>query len=79
MAGALAVLAASAGCDGSRQTRQMSESDRRRADELGLSAEAEDPTMQDRRAGYGVWRRAPEAEGTLSPESPERRTTPWDD
>ncbi len=77
---ALGVLGVSglAGCDGSRRTRSMSEHDRQRAAELGLSAEAEDPTMQDRRAGYGIWREAPQPEGTRAPEAPERRSVPWD-
>lgn len=78
LAAGLLTLSCLPGCGSSHTTSPMSEADRRRAAELGLSDEAVDPTQQDRRAGYGVWREAPEPAGTDNPKSPDRRNLPWD-
>lgn len=46
-----------------------------RARELGLSEEALDPTVRDKRDGYGRWKQKPDPVGADSPLSPDRR--PW--
>lgn len=48
-----------------------------RARELGLSSEALDPTVRERREGVGFWKSPEEPEGSASPMSPTRRA--WSD
>jgi hypothetical protein len=42
-------------------------------DRFGLTNDAQDPTERDKELGYGKWRQKPEADGTDSPNSPNRR------
>lgn len=40
---------------------------------FGLTADAQDPSERDKELGYGRWKAKPEAAGTDSPTSPDRR------
>ena len=67
----LAGLGACAASGGKAKNRASDE----RARELGLSSDALDPTVRDKRDGYGRWKQKPDPVGADSPLSPDRR--PW--
>jgi hypothetical protein len=72
LAALLAALGPGACASSGKAANKASE---QRARELGLSSEALDPTVRERREGVGFWKSPEEPEGSVSPMSPDRR--PW--
>ena len=72
--GALALFIGLSGC-ATTSGKAENRASERRAQELGLSADALDPTVRDKREGYGRWKQKPDPVGSDSPLSPDRR--PW--
>jgi len=82
----LVAIAALTGCEtqqlGTLQQRRVdipvaSGADEAIDDRFGLTADAQDPSERDAEMGYGRWKAKPEAEGTSSPTSPNRRGSSW--
>ncbi len=71
LTGGALVLIAPSGCASSGKAQNRASEQRAR--ELGLSSDALDPTLRDKRDGYGRWKQKPDPEGTDSPMSPDRR------
>ncbi len=70
MGGAL-VLSVPSGCASSGKAQNQASEQRAR--ELGLSSDALDPSVRDRRDGYGRWKQKSDPVGSDSPMSPDRR------
>lgn len=71
------LLAFQTGCRDLQKRRvdivQPSGADADLENRFGLTADAQDPSERDKELGYGRWKLKPEADGTESPNSPNRR------
>jgi len=75
----IAVSLAAGGCGLQRRakTPTASGADPTLSDRFGLTGDAQDPSERDKELGYGRWKAKPEATGTDSPTSPDRRGKNW--